>query len=110
MRITSTTSVDGPLLALTSPSIASEGVKSLPQLTGYPASSGVRFTAAKKLQALRKQILEDKYISEELAYYVASNGQSFPSSEVSELLQPWVQKEFLEGDVRVLLLKGAGGA
>lgn len=76
----------------------------------YPVMGCARFTAARKLQALRKQILEDKFIMQELECYIAPNGQSFFSSDVSEPLLPWVEKEFLQSDVRVLLLKGAGGA
>ena len=76
----------------------------------YPASSGVRFSAAQKLQALRNYMLDDEWMTQELAYYVAPNGQSFPGSESSEPLAPWVQKELIGSHNRVLLLKGPGGA
>ncbi len=80
------------------------------QLAGYPVKSGVKFTAARKLQALRQHVLEDPEISAELAYYVPPNGQSSALSTQSEPLQPWIEKEFLHSDARVLLLKAPGGA
>ncbi len=80
------------------------------QPTGYPASSGAKLTAAHKLQALRQHVLEDPEISAELAYYVPPNGQSSALSTQSEALRPWIEKEFLHSNARVLLLKAPGGA
>ncbi len=80
------------------------------QPRGYPVKSGQKFTAARKLQALRQYVLGDQEVSAELAYYVPSNGQSSALSTQSEPLQPWIEKEFLHSDARVLLLKAPGGA
>lgn len=76
----------------------------------YPTTNGVRFTTAQKLAALRQHVLEDPFITEELTYYVPPNGQSFPGSDASDPLQPWIEKALHHSEARVVLIKGQGGA
>jgi hypothetical protein len=72
--------------------------------------SDPRYTLAVRLKKLREKILADDFIQEELSYYIAPNGQRFPSTETSTPLQPWVEENFLNHSTRVLLLQGPGGS
>lgn len=72
--------------------------------------SDPRYTVAVRLKTLRLKVLEDKYITRELDYYIAPNGQNFPGSEASTPLMEWVRSNFLNNSVQTLLLQGPGGA
>ena len=68
------------------------------------------YTVGVRLKTLREKILTDSFIQDELAYYVAPNGQAY-EGDYSEPLLPWVQKHFLQQPkARLLVLKGPGGA
>lgn len=69
-----------------------------------------RLSVVAKIKSWRQKVLADLFIREELAYYIAPNGQSQPESQTTEPLQPWVAREFLTGQTDVLLLHGSAGA
>ncbi len=72
-----------------------------------------RHTLGKRLLTLRKIVLEDKEISQELAYYIAPNGKRMrdSSDDSATPLFEWVTTHFLKkDDIRVLLLEAPGGA
>lgn len=73
-------------------------------------SSDPNYTVAMRLMTLRQKILEDKFITEELSYYIAPNGQRQPGSESTTPLKPWVERNFLQSAAQVLLLQAPGGA
>ncbi len=68
-----------------------------------------QYTLTVKIQQLRKAVLTDPYITQELSCYVAPNGQSQPG-QPSDPLYPWIERELLKNPARVLALFGLAGA
>ncbi len=69
------------------------------------------YTLGVKLHHLREKVLADPYITQELSCYIAPNGQAQAGTGLpSDPLYPWVEREFLQGSVHVLLLQGLAGA
>ena len=68
-----------------------------------------RYTLGVKLQCYRQKALIDPKTQQALACYIAPNGQSQPGL-TSDSLTPWVEREFLQSDAKVLLLQGSAGA
>lgn len=68
------------------------------------------YTLGIKVVELRKKILSDRYISQELAYYVEPNCKATLESDNISSLHRSVETELLKSDARVLLLKGEAGA
>ncbi len=67
-------------------------------------------TVAHKIQKLRLAVLDDKFITSELNYYVDPNGQVAPGIDDISPLYQWVDKELLQSEAQVLLLQGDAGA
>ncbi len=63
-----------------------------------------------KILKLRQAVLDDKFITDELAYYVEPNGQTAPGIDDISPLASWIKEKLLDGDARVLLLQGEAGA
>ena len=73
------------------------------------------YTVIQKILKLRKAVLEDKYIDDELRYYIElngmePNGKMGTGNKTTPLLE-WVKQDFLLAtDKQVLLLQGEAGA
>jgi WD40 repeat protein/serine/threonine protein kinase len=107
----STAQFNQPLVLVSTSSAVAE-FKTL--LTKYPVpywqdKLAPQYTLGVKLQRLRQTILRDPYITQELACYIAPNGQSQPG-QVSDPLYSWVERELLKSPVQVLTLFGLAGA